>query len=407
MLWNMQDGSAIKSISAHGSGVLSLAFAHDGRIASCGRDNLVRTWTADGNGERTFDAFGDIALHVAFSHDDSRVIAGDWTGQVKVWAAADGKLAGELTANPLPASERIGLIQKQVADLQSAADKATSDAAVAQDVFNKAVAEEQNAKNTAAVAAKAVQAANDALASAKAAAAAATALVQKARQEAQAKQAEAQRLAQLKQQAIAARDDAASKQAVGSVHGLVVAAQKTVDAAKAVEDATAAAMKTPGDKSLAAKLDQAKASLASATQALTDAQKAVAAQPDALKNLTDAAAKAGVASDQAAAAYAAAQAAVTAQTQALDKANAALPVATAALAKATTDADAATKAIVPKTLQVKSSADRLAAAKADADTAGQKVTAAKAQLAKLKGMPVAVQPTTPPATPLPASVAGK
>lgn len=387
-LWNMHDGNLIKSISAHGSGVLSLAFAHDGRMASCGRDNVVRTWTADGNNDKTFDAFGDIALHVAFAFDDSRVIAGDWTGQVKVWTAADAKLAGELTANPLPVAERIGVIEKQVAELQSAAGKASAEAAAAQDVFNKAVADEQAGKNAAADGAKNVQAATAALQAAKAAATAAPAAVQKLRQDLQNKQNDAQRLGQAKRQAVAARDEAVAKQT--ALAARVAAAQKSVDAAKSAADTAAAdAKKKPEDKALATKADQLKASLGRLMPQLADAQKALAAQTEPMKNATDAVTKASTAVDQANAAVTALQRTVTAQVQVMDKAAAAVPAAQAALAKATADTEAATKAIPAKSLQVKAAADRLAAAKGVAEAAMQKVTGAKAQLARLKSTPVA------------------
>ena len=42
----------------------------------------------------------DLGLEVAVTHDVGRVIAGDWTGDVKMWNAADGLLVGPLAANP-------------------------------------------------------------------------------------------------------------------------------------------------------------------------------------------------------------------------------------------------------------------------------------------------------------------
>jgi len=101
-LWNMDGGTSAKNWNAHGGGVLSVAFTHDGRITSCGRDKVTKTWKPDGAAEKSFDAFPDIALHTAFNDDGSRVIAGDWSGAIRVYNAADGKKVGDLTPNPKP-----------------------------------------------------------------------------------------------------------------------------------------------------------------------------------------------------------------------------------------------------------------------------------------------------------------
>ena len=111
-LWNMQDGSSLRNWNADAGGVMSLAFAHDGRLVTCGRDNAAHLWNPDGGQGRKFDGFSDIAVRAAVSADDARIIAGDWTGKVLVFNAADGKIAGELTANPAAAtSPRINTTQ--------------------------------------------------------------------------------------------------------------------------------------------------------------------------------------------------------------------------------------------------------------------------------------------------------
>jgi WD40 repeat protein len=99
-LWEMQNGTQVKQIGAHGGGAASARCARDGRLVSCGRDHVCRLWDANGNPQRAFDAFADIALRCTFTHDGKRVVAGDWTGEVRVWNTADGKLAGHLLANP-------------------------------------------------------------------------------------------------------------------------------------------------------------------------------------------------------------------------------------------------------------------------------------------------------------------
>lgn len=99
-LWEMERGRQVKRWGAHGGGVLSVEYTHDGRLVTCGRDQRVKTWKPDGGGLRTFEAFSDIATAVTFSHDGSRVVGGDFNGNVRVWNAEDGKRLGTLLINP-------------------------------------------------------------------------------------------------------------------------------------------------------------------------------------------------------------------------------------------------------------------------------------------------------------------
>ena len=58
-------GTQIKSQNAHGGGVTSLAFAHDGRIVTSGRDNVAKVWTSEAEAPKAMEAFPDVALHAA------------------------------------------------------------------------------------------------------------------------------------------------------------------------------------------------------------------------------------------------------------------------------------------------------------------------------------------------------
>src|SRR5688500_2196597 len=131
-LWNMENGSQIKSWNAHGGGVLSVEFTHDGRIVSSGRDKLTKTWKPDGNVERQLEPLPDIALHATFDHDGKRIVAGDWSGQVRVFNAADGKPVGTLALNPPTMLERITAAEQRARELQPQSDKAVAEAAKAQ-----------------------------------------------------------------------------------------------------------------------------------------------------------------------------------------------------------------------------------------------------------------------------------
>ncbi len=116
-LWDVKEGKEIKSWSAHPGGVESVSFTPDGRLVSCGRDKLAKVWDQTGKQLMASEAFGDIALRAEMAGE--RVIAGDWSGQVRVWSL-DGKRVGELNPNPPTIAERLADATKQIADAQVA-----------------------------------------------------------------------------------------------------------------------------------------------------------------------------------------------------------------------------------------------------------------------------------------------
>lgn len=99
-LYEMQNGRQIKTWAAHGGGASSVRFAPDGTLATTGRDRMAKYWDAGGNLKKQFKPFPDLGLRVAITHDGSKVIAGDWSGQVKVWTVTDGRVVAALDANP-------------------------------------------------------------------------------------------------------------------------------------------------------------------------------------------------------------------------------------------------------------------------------------------------------------------
>lgn len=104
-LWEMEGGQQIKSWNAHG-GAASVHFAHDGRLVTSGRDRTVQLWDQNGASQRAFEAFGDLALRAALTHDGGRVIAGDWSGEVRLWNAADGGRVAQLPLSPPTLEQR-------------------------------------------------------------------------------------------------------------------------------------------------------------------------------------------------------------------------------------------------------------------------------------------------------------
>jgi len=138
-LWEMQEGKPIKNWAAHGGGVLGLAMAHDGRLASCGRDRAVKVWSADGQLQKQCDGLSEIALRVAFDDEGQRVVAGDWNGLVRVWSVADGKPMGDVALNPPRLADRLAAAEQQLA-----AAKAARDTSAAASVTNEADAATAN-----------------------------------------------------------------------------------------------------------------------------------------------------------------------------------------------------------------------------------------------------------------------
>ncbi|HEX3726031.1 MAG TPA: hypothetical protein VHV08_07295, partial [Pirellulales bacterium] len=154
-----------KNWAAHAGGASSLEMARDGKLVSSGRDRLTKVWGADGKIIREFAAFGDLATEVAMTHDEARVVAGDWLGEVRLMDVADGKQVAQLAANP-PTLEM--LVQAQAAAATAAAAQAQK-AAAELAASEAALAEKAKASKAAADAATAAQATLESLLAEKAA----------------------------------------------------------------------------------------------------------------------------------------------------------------------------------------------------------------------------------------------
>ncbi len=157
-LWEMENGKEVKSWAAHGGGVTAVDFLRDGRLVSVGRDRIAKIWDGNGAQVRAFEPLGDIALEVAATHDGSRVVAGDWLGEVRMWDAADGKPVAQLPPNPptleaMIEAEKVKAAAAATAAQQAATELAAAEAAVtasAADAAAKAQAEQALAGKAAA-----------------------------------------------------------------------------------------------------------------------------------------------------------------------------------------------------------------------------------------------------------------
>lgn len=126
-LWEMENGGQIKSWGAHGAGVFSVEYCRDGRIVSSGRDKTAKLWDSNGGAIRSFEAFNDLALQATHCDETDRVVAGDWTGEIRVWNAADGTRLGNLSTNPPTLEERLAQTQALVAPAMEKLGAATGE----------------------------------------------------------------------------------------------------------------------------------------------------------------------------------------------------------------------------------------------------------------------------------------
>jgi WD40 repeat protein len=118
-LWNPGDSTQTKTWQAHGGGVEGIAWLRDGRIVSTGRDRRVKFWQPDGKLDRETAELADMGTRVAVTADAARVFAGDWSGAVSVWNAADAAPVGRLDTNPGRLEKRLQAAEKTLAELAS------------------------------------------------------------------------------------------------------------------------------------------------------------------------------------------------------------------------------------------------------------------------------------------------
>ena len=133
-LWEMENGNQIKTWGAHAAGAQAVKFAHDNRLVSTGRDKVAKVWDMNGVNTKAMPATVELGLRAAFSHDGTKVYAGDWAGSVIAYAAADAKVLVQATTNPPAAPVRtLDIATKEMTAKQAEFDantKAAADAAV-------------------------------------------------------------------------------------------------------------------------------------------------------------------------------------------------------------------------------------------------------------------------------------
>lgn len=347
-LWEMENGGQVKNWAAHPGGVQSVKFAPDGRLATTGRDKLTKLWDGNGAMQKQFEAFPDLGLRVAVTHDNAKVVAGDWSGVLKLWTAADAKQLAVMDTNPLPAAERLKAAEAAIAAAEAKA-KAANDALAAAQAKAK-----QTADSFAAVQANATKVAADLAAAQKA-----------VTDHTNAANATSQQVAPTK--AEADKQAAALAAAQNKAAALAATAPVYAEAAKKVQEAAA---KAPGNPELA---NAAKAAAALAAQHANDLTAST-------KAVTDTAAAHKAAADKHAAVLAAVTTHQTAAAEAQKK-----------VAALTPQVKPAADAVPPAKAAADQAATAVGPAKAAADAAAAELAAAKARFDRLKTKPAVAQ----------------
>ncbi|MEP0924380.1 CHAT domain-containing protein [Leptolyngbya sp. ST-U4] len=95
-IWNLETGQWQRTISAHSSPVLSLAFSGDGKwLASGSQNKTIKLWDLDNPGEQPRYAIGDAHLSqifsLAISNQHQILVSGGADRTIKLWNLATGE----------------------------------------------------------------------------------------------------------------------------------------------------------------------------------------------------------------------------------------------------------------------------------------------------------------------------
>lgn len=262
-LWEMLNGRLVKSWVAHSGGVGNLCFSRDGRITSTGRDKTVKVFDQNGTALKTFSGLADLGLESAFASEEDLVLAGDWSGNVRVWDVKTGVEQFALSTNPAALAARVTEAKELATKSRTAADQAKASWMAQKNAL------EARTAAAAARAQKAVEAENELKA-----AQAATAEANKGLPVARTAQTAAQTAATAAKQAL---DKALAAKTAAEKEAAAAPEDKKPELTKAAEAKTVE-WKQAADKSTAAEaaLTKAKADLATAEKLVADTAKRLA-----------------------------------------------------------------------------------------------------------------------------------
>src|SRR4029079_5431536 len=134
----MENGTQVKNWNAK-TPVQSIDFTRDGRLVTCGRDQITRIWDQNGKQLMETKPIGEVAVSVAFSDESKCAITASQAGVVQVYKDDKADVLGSLVTNPRTLAERLVAAQKAqkeqadaAAPLIAAKQKAEAEVAAAQ-----------------------------------------------------------------------------------------------------------------------------------------------------------------------------------------------------------------------------------------------------------------------------------
>ncbi len=163
-LWDMHLGEPVVQWNGGVGGILSVDFDLAGRIACGGRDRKIALWDKP-EGESRSMSMPDQVTKLALSHDSSYVVAGDAAGNIAVFSAENGSLAGNLVlplSVPSLASAPATRSKAKIAPPE-ALPSPTSELAAAEERVRKLAAELAEVRESSVLADAAVKTAEESL----------------------------------------------------------------------------------------------------------------------------------------------------------------------------------------------------------------------------------------------------
>lgn len=148
-LWAMVDGKNIKSFGAHGGGAEWVSYTHDGRMVTAGRDKVAKVWAGDGKELAKTPGFADLTLRSCFNHDSTKIVVGDWTGEIRVYQVDGMTELGKLKAVTPTYDEMIASLQADIGAFDKASADTSAAAAAAKQAFDNHLAAIENTKKAA------------------------------------------------------------------------------------------------------------------------------------------------------------------------------------------------------------------------------------------------------------------
>jgi peptidoglycan hydrolase CwlO-like protein len=148
-LWEPENGTQVKNWNAQRA-VLSLEFARDARLVTCGRDQVTRLWDQEGKQLSASPPIGEVAVSVSFCDESLRTITGSWAGAVQVYKSEDATAVGSLSTNPLALEEQLQAAKQLLQDRMVASQPLVEALSKAQTLADAASSELTTAEQQAA-----------------------------------------------------------------------------------------------------------------------------------------------------------------------------------------------------------------------------------------------------------------